>query len=260
MPLFSVMRRGQSPVTVQADNWIVAMGEGIPMLDGNVTIERLACEMLQNGTVVARDVLTGIGYIILPMTDSTKEPNVEALHEAVECVVEVPIELDADEENFDLALKQLKESSQATDAWELAIELLCAEVPSEAGTAVQATPSAGLLFCAVIGPQATKLRDLRLPYGVGFVGMCVSSGMALRVSNVGHDQRHYVAVDEATGFETRAVLCAPVLADGVCFGCLELINAESGRFSRHDEDVAQRVVALLSERLVQAGAEGRPIS
>ena len=127
MPLFSVMRRGQSPVTVQADNWIVAMGEGIPMLDGNVTIERLACEMLQNGTVVARDVLTGIGYIILPMTDSTKEPNVEALHEAVECVVEVPIELDADEENFDLALKQLKESSQATDAWELAIELLCAE-------------------------------------------------------------------------------------------------------------------------------------
>jgi GAF domain-containing protein len=269
LPLFSVMRRGQPPVTVQADNWIVAMGEGIPKLAGDVAIDRLACEMLQNGTVIARDVRSGQGYVILPLAEGAQRPDLEDLTQQAEEETTGPLESfgeesddeDEDQENaLDQALKGLEGTSQATDAWQLAIELLCAEVPCEAGTAVEATPRAGLLFSAVIGPHAPKLRALRLPYGAGFVGVCVSSGIALRVSDVEKDQRHYVAVDEATGFQTRSVLCAPVVADGVCFGCLELINAESGRFTRRDADLAQRVVTSLSARLVRAGVRGRPLS
>ncbi len=264
MPLFSVMRRGQPPVTVQADNWIVAMGEGIPKLAGDVAIDRLACEMLQNGTVIARDVRTGLGYVILPLADSGEKPDPKDVLPEADSVGTGPIEVDADElegeDSLDLALKDMTGTSQATDAWQLAIEVLCAHVPCEAGTAVEATPRAGLLFSAVIGPHAPKLRALRLPYGAGFVGVCVSRGIALRVSDVEKDQRHYVAVDEATGFETRSVLCVPVVSEGVCFGCLELINAESGRFSRRDADLAQRVVASLSERLNRAGVQGRPLS
>lgn len=240
------------------------MGEGIPKLAGDVAIDRLACEMLQNGTVIARDVRTGVGYVILPLEDPDQAPDLQDIPPEADVAGTGPIELDAQdlavEDTLDLALQGMESTSQATDAWQLAIEVLCAHVPCEAGTAVEATPRAGLLFTAVIGPHAPKLRALRLPYGAGFVGVCVSRGMALRVSDVGQDQRHYVAVDEATGFETRSVLCAPVVSDGVCFGCLELINAESGRFSRRDADIAQHVVASLSERLVRAGVRGRPLS
>ena len=262
MPLFSVMRRGQPPVTVEADNWIVAMGEGIPKLAGDVAIDRLACEMLQNGTVIARDVRTGLGYVILPLASPNQEPDLEDIPEEADAGVTGPIILDEEEgeDALELALKEMMGTSQATDAWQLAIEILCANVPCEAGTAVEATPRAGLLFSAVIGPHAPKLRALRLPYGAGFVGVCVDRGIALRVSDVGKDQRHYVAVDEATGFETRSVLCVPSVFEGICFGCLELINAESGRFSRRDADIAERVVASLTERLVKAGVRGRPLS
>ena len=240
------------------------MGEGIPKLAGDVAIDRLACEMLQNGTVIARDVRTGVGYVILPLADPNHEPDLQDIPPEADASGTGPIELEAEdlavEDTLDLALMGMESTSQATDAWQLAIEVLCAHVPCEAGTAVEATPRAGLLFSAVIGPHAPKLRALRLPYGAGFVGVCVSRGMALRVSDVGKDQRHYVAVDEATGFETRSVLCVPVVSEGVCFGCLELINAESGRFSRRDADIAQHVVASLSERLIRAGVRGRPLS
>lgn len=264
MPLFSVMRRGQPPVTVQADNWIVAMGEGIPKLAGDVAIDRLACEMLQNGTVIARDVRSGAGYVILPLADSPEEQQAQRararqIPEPAEHSEPTPAEVEADD-TLDLALEEIGKTQSATDAWKRSIELLCTQVACEAGTAVEATPRAGLLFSAVTGPHAPKLRALRLPYGAGFVGVCVGAGIALRVSDVQKDQRHYVAVDEATGFETRSVLCEPITHEGICFGCLELINAEEGRFTRRDAEIAEEVAKALSLRLAEAGVQGRPLS
>lgn len=70
MPIFTVMTRGKAPVTVEAGNWIVAMGLGIERLHGSAAIERLACEMLPNGTIIARDVQSGAGFVVKPEADS----------------------------------------------------------------------------------------------------------------------------------------------------------------------------------------------
>jgi len=63
---FLVSVRGGTPSDVLAANWLSALGDGLEQLGIVGDIDRLACEVLPNGTVIARDVRTGAGYIVQP--------------------------------------------------------------------------------------------------------------------------------------------------------------------------------------------------
>lgn len=56
--------RGLASVQVKGRNWIVALGRGLHELGRDEALQRLACEVLPNGTVIARDITTGVGYIV----------------------------------------------------------------------------------------------------------------------------------------------------------------------------------------------------
>lgn len=278
MPLFTVMRRGEPPVTIDAPNWIVAMGQGIQQLGGDTAIDRLACEMLPNGTVIARDVRSGIGYVVLPKGD-----DVSPMHEVSE-----DVSIPSPEASFDESIEQSMDELERTldveheslpdiqkdpvlmehlgriagapgavTAWELSLEVARMAVPCDAGAAVEATPHAGLLFVSVIGEMANKLRAMRMPYGKGFVGFCIDNATAITVTDADDDGRHYNAVDEATGFTTKSVLCVPVVKDEMVFGCIELLNPPAGRFGRADVRRVEKVAEELCERLSRAGVRGR---
>ena len=277
------MRRGEPPVTIDAPNWIVAMGQGIQELGGDTAIDRLACEMLPNGTVIARDVRSGVGYVVLPSTSGASfavdpdDPSSDLVFEGEEDDDSVEMTLDEVlERTLDLAVDDQAEppdleqdavlmegmgriagAANAAAAWELALQTSMRSVPSEAGAAVEATPHAGLLFIAVAGEMANKLRAMRLPYGKGFVGFCVEHATALTVHDVQNDERHYGAVDQATGFVTRAVLVVPVASETEVFGCLELLNPPEERFGRIDVLKLERVATELAARLVHSGVRGR---
>ncbi len=49
---------------VDAPNWLAALGVGLDRLGEVGTIDRLACEVLVNGTVLARDARTGKGFVV----------------------------------------------------------------------------------------------------------------------------------------------------------------------------------------------------
>lgn len=260
MPLFSVTRRGQPAVTLEAPNWIVAMGNGIQALTGDTSIDRLACEMLPNGTVIARDVQTGAGYVIQPIA----EPAAEELEDTVDDVLDASLDEPEGQAPAGGSLREglssIQAAASAVGAWEKALEVALSMVPSHAGTAVEATPRAGLLFVAVQGPNASGLHSLRLPYGKGFVGFSIQRGATLTVSDVQADARHYAAVDDTTGFVTEAILCVPVLDGDTAFGCIELLNPRQGsRFSAAQVRTVQRIARALSERLVRSGVFGRAI-
>jgi GAF domain-containing protein len=59
-----VTARGLASVQVVGRNWIVALGRGLEELGRADDLMRLACEVLPNGTVIARDITSGIGYIV----------------------------------------------------------------------------------------------------------------------------------------------------------------------------------------------------
>ena len=64
--LFEVSTRGAAPRTIEAPNWLAALGLGMDELGVVASIDRLACEVLPNGTVLARDARTGAGFVVEP--------------------------------------------------------------------------------------------------------------------------------------------------------------------------------------------------
>ncbi len=262
MPVFTVMRRGESPVSIEADNWIAAMGAGIARLDEDVGIDRLACEMLPNGTVIARDVRTGVAYIILPNTKATDSVSNTTPTNLLDSIDESEPSLDEaagavlnSEELKELLIK-LRDTRSPVEAWDLTLASATRLIDVEAGTAVEATPHAGLLFVSVYGSEADTLRAMTLPYGTGLVGFCIDSCTTLIVNDVTGDDRHYSGVDEATGFHTRSALVVPISNATHVFGCIELLNPTSP-FTRQDVDLLECLCVTLSKRLTRAGVHSR---
>ncbi len=71
---------------------------------------------------------------------------------------------------------------------------------------------------------ADRLRQLRVPSDKGIAGSVLSSGNGVRVDDVASDSRFFAVVDEATGFTTRNVLCAPLRTHQGVIGVLQVVN------------------------------------
>jgi len=103
-----------------------------------------------------------------------------------------------------------------------------------------------LSFEVVRGPSAGKLIELglKVPMGVGIVGFCAQENVCLAVSDVEKDPRFYRAVSEATGYQTRSLLCAPMARHGQVVGCLEVLNKKGGKpFDQKDLAVLSYMAA-----------------
>jgi hypothetical protein len=67
---FLVSAQGNPGTPIEAANWLAALGVGLDRLGLVGAINRLACEVLPNGTVIARDARTGEGFVVQPMLHS----------------------------------------------------------------------------------------------------------------------------------------------------------------------------------------------
>src|SRR3982750_1582269 len=74
---------GRAPVRVAAANWIAALGGGVKARGIDEPLKRLACEVLSNGAVIARNVVTGTGFTV-KQTSQRDEPEVEVVEEGDE--------------------------------------------------------------------------------------------------------------------------------------------------------------------------------
>ncbi len=60
---------GHEPSPTAAPNWLVALGNVLDELGIDANIERMGCETLPNGTVIARDLSGGKSFVIKPAGD-----------------------------------------------------------------------------------------------------------------------------------------------------------------------------------------------
>ncbi len=91
-----------------------------------------------------------------------------------------------------------------------------------------------LVFEAALGAKGRDVSSFRLKIGEGVAGWVAQSGKPAIVNDTARDPRFAPRVDTRTQFETRSILCAPLVSRGRTIGVLEIINKLGGRFSRHD--------------------------
>ena len=126
-------------------------------------------------------------------------------------------------------------------------------------------PGGVLVFTVVRGAAADKLVGYRLPQGVGIAGWVAQHHQPQVVRDVRRDPRFYPAVDEAFGFNTRSMVCVPVvLDDGRLLGIIEVLNKVSDReFGQDDLDLILIVAQLAAtamrraERAIEAPGAAR---
>ena len=92
-----------------------------------------------------------------------------------------------------------------------------------------------LVFEIAEGQARKRLRKVRLSGQSGIAGWVAHNGKPLIINDVSKDGRFNKGVDETTGFNTRAIICAPLIVNSKCIGVIEVLNkADGSDFSGQD--------------------------
>lgn len=112
-----------------------------------------------------------------------------------------------------------------------------------------------LVFCMPTGPMADKLANKRIKKGQGIAGWVVENGEPAIVPDVEQDPRFFTGVDDDTGFQTKSILCVPLMLNHQPIGVIEAINKQDGsKFTEKDALLLsafaeQTVMAIENARL-----------
>ncbi len=119
-----------------------------------------------------------------------------------------------------------------------AIDAAVTLVHAEAGSLLLKDEHSGdLFFRMAVGEKGDLLKEIRLKLGQGIAGLVAQSGKPLMVSDAQHDPRVAHDVDLRTGFVTRSLIAAPIIAQGKILGVIEAVNKRGSRpFSKWDVD------------------------
>jgi len=165
--------------------------------------------------------------------------------------------------HLDLMIEMTSGFAQSQDmeaTLRLGLERVAARLGAEAASLFLLEPDSGELVChACIGP--TEVTGLRLAPGKGIVWRTVDLDTPQLVRDARSDPDFTGAIDAATGFVTRSILCAPMSFRGQKLGAIELFNKQGGHaFTTADGQVLRALsmssaLALINSRLVAAAAE-----
>jgi PAS domain S-box-containing protein len=109
-----------------------------------------------------------------------------------------------------------------------------------------------LYFKITLRGENKSVTAFRLQWGQGIAGWVVVHRLPALVNDVSTDPRFYGKIDEAIGFKTKSVLCAPLIVQGRPIGALEVINKRQGYFTLDDQELLTSMCASLAVALQNA--------
>lgn len=130
-----------------------------------------------------------------------------------------------------MRITELEKKGDVEAAMNFILDLAMEKVPCESGSVWRADAGSGdLTFVTVRGPRSKELLKAKIivPAGEGFAGFCASEGVSVAISDVQKDPRFYAAVSDKVDYETKSLLCSPMMTHGRSFGCIQLINRKGG--------------------------------
>lgn len=158
-----------------------------------------------------------------------------------------------------LRVVELDRKASVEEAMQWILDLAMEKVPCESGSVLRADGATGeLSFIAARGPKAKDVlsKNIVIPAGSGIAGFCSAEGVSVAVSDVEKDPRFYSGVGEKVDYETKSLLCAPMMTHGMSFGCMQLLNRRGGpQFQEHEVGVlaylAHQAALFLNARLME---------
>ncbi len=109
-----------------------------------------------------------------------------------------------------------------------------------------------LEFKFVRGKAADHLVGLRLKRGQGIAGWVVENNEPVVIQDVREDSRFFPEIDKQTGFTTRIIAAAPILAESKTIGVLEAINPRGDFFREEQIDLLMGIAYLAGSAILRA--------
>ncbi len=100
-------------------------------------------------------------------------------------------------------------------------------------------------------------EEIRFDARLGIAGAVALTGQTINVENVYQDPRFYKEIDLLSGYRTQSLLAVPLRTNnGEIIGTFEVLNKETGAFSKADEEIlkalaAQAAISLENARLYE---------
>ena len=83
-----------------------------------------------------------------------------------------------------------------------------------------------------------KKNEIRISTSHGISGWVFQNRMAQIINEPYNDPRFLQRVDEVTGFQTRNIMCIPLInRNNICIGTLQILNKKQTQFSDKDKDL-----------------------
>ena len=90
-------------------------------------------------------------------------------------------------------------------------------------------------------------HEIHIPKSCGVAGWVFVNRQPAVVNNAYEDDRFYKEVDDMTGFQTRNLICTPLLDNkDHCLGTLQSLNKKSGDFTADDLDLLNLVAGMVA--------------
>ena len=109
-----------------------------------------------------------------------------------------------------------------------------------------------LVYRVAEGPGSEKIEGLRMPSNQGLSGWVMNNKEAILVSDAAADPRFNPEGDRRTGYQTRAMMCAPMIFKGQVLGTIQAVNPSKGPFTQRDLTLLVNLANIASSALANA--------
>ena len=157
--------------------------------------------------------------------------------------------------------REFTKTANLNDSLSRALADIVESVGAEAGSMFLIDHRENKLVCkAAFGP--VDVRGMKLEIDQGVVGGVVSTRQPVLIDSTDENEKFTGHVDAVTGFTTRAMITAPLLAGDDCLGAIQLINPvpDDRKFTQADLEALRILsgaagLALMNARLAKDMAE-----
>ncbi|MDX6770895.1 MAG: GAF domain-containing protein [Elusimicrobiota bacterium] len=112
---------------------------------------------------------------------------------------------------------------------------------AEAGTIFRIDIDGTITPLASYGAPLEKLKRTEFRVGKGVVGWVAQYVQPVKVDDPKKDARFMGQADRTTGFQTRSIVAAPILAKGKAIGVIEFLNRRDGSFNVPDLELISMI-------------------